>query len=457
MRLKIAGGRLYDPAAGWRGEVRDLYIEGERIVPRLTRLDRVLDAGGQAVLAAGIDLRGQVATYGVDFLRLGGGIPSPQALGEAYATLGYTHVHEPFLTLYTAAYVHRRLAALPIVDTSASLVLNLRDLDLWLKDRERWAEIGQTLDFLLDRTRSLNLRVVEPFVRYRQDFYTHRTLKMEKVLETLAQLALPRNWQLALEATPEVLRATLPAPQAFHLSALGPALTEAELVEAALRHLDRGTTGDLGLMLPNDRRCSPGLPVQVDMGWFRPLRLCPSTSETVARRALGLALDYRGPNLAFSGASFLQAPVSDYPRIFSWLWDSKARQQDWQDELGAREYSLDEWVWATRTLPARLLGLRERGHLRPGARADVALYDLPREAPASQWLPHLSRCRTLLKAGEVVIDNFSLVKPDIGKASYYRRSGAEESAMLMEICQFRSFRPENLWVPEELGGPWVGL
>jgi len=32
VRLKIAQGRVFDPAQGWEGEVRDLYIDGDRIV-----------------------------------------------------------------------------------------------------------------------------------------------------------------------------------------------------------------------------------------------------------------------------------------------------------------------------------------------------------------------------------------------------------------------------------------
>ena len=153
MRLKISGGRLYDPSCGWQGEVRDLFIEGGRIVPRLARVDQVMEAAGRVVVAAGIDLRGQVATYGLNFRRAGGGMPSPRELGEAYAGLGYTHVHEPFLTWFTANYVHCQLAALPIVDTSASLVVNLRDLDLWLRSPEQLPEVGETLRFLLDKTR----------------------------------------------------------------------------------------------------------------------------------------------------------------------------------------------------------------------------------------------------------------------------------------------------------------
>ena len=40
MRLKIAGGRLYDPTCGWDGEAGDLYIEDGRLVAPLPEVDR---------------------------------------------------------------------------------------------------------------------------------------------------------------------------------------------------------------------------------------------------------------------------------------------------------------------------------------------------------------------------------------------------------------------------------
>ena len=248
MRLKIAGGCVYDPACGWQGEERDLYVLDGRLVSRLTAVDRVLEARGQAVLPAGIELRGQVATCGLNFLRLRGLLPSPRQLGENYARLGYTHVHEPFLTLATAAYVHRELAALPVVDTSASLVLNLRDLDLWLNAPTRLPEVAETLLYLLTRTRSLNLRVVEPYVRHRQDFYGHRLLSPEKTLEVLPRLAQVGNFTMTLEASPELLQAGLPEPGFFHLAALGPALESEALLDLALANLEAGATADLGLV-----------------------------------------------------------------------------------------------------------------------------------------------------------------------------------------------------------------
>jgi formylmethanofuran dehydrogenase subunit A len=457
MRLKITGGRLYDPACNWDGEVGDLFIEAGRLVPKLAEVDRVIEARGQVVTPAGIELRGQVATYGLDFLRLSVGAPSLAEVGESYAFLGYTHVHEPFLTVWTAGYVQRQLAALPVVDTSASLVVNLRELDLYLRSRERLAEVGETLQFLLGATRSLNFRVVEPFVHYRQDFYAHRAIKMEKALAILADLACLTGQTLALEASPAVLRAGLPEPQAFHLAALGPALLDDELGSAALAHLAAGATGDLGLMLPNHLAGQTPLPVRIDLGWFNPLDLNPLRDEAAAKRALALALCCQGSQVAFSGANSTQAPVAEYPRLFSWLWDHAARRQYWDDDLGAQHYSLSEWVRATRTLPARLLGLEDRGRLSVGARADVAIYDMPSYAHPSQWHHYLGRCRTLLKAGAVVVDNFCLVNPEVARATYYHQTDAEATTILREISQFQSRRWENLWVAEGLGGPWVGV
>ena len=290
MRLKISGGHVYDPSCGWQGEVRDLFIEGGRLVPRLARADKVMKAAGRVVVAGGIDLRGQVATYGLNLRRAVGGMPSPRELGEAYAGLGYTHVHEPFLTWFTANYVHCQLAALPIVDTSASLVVNLRDLDLRLRSPEQLPEVGETLRFLLDQTRSLNLRVVEPFVRYRQEYYAHRTVATEAALEILADLASSEKLHLTLEAGPDILRAGLPEAELFHLAALGPALVEDELIEAALRLLAKGATGDMGLMDPGGG-AAPGAPgIEVDLGWFKALDLAPRPDVAMAPMATSTAI-----------------------------------------------------------------------------------------------------------------------------------------------------------------------
>ncbi|MBI4795436.1 MAG: amidohydrolase family protein, partial [Deltaproteobacteria bacterium] len=267
--------------------------------------------------------------------------------------------------------------------------------------------------------------------------------------------ALDWDFCIALEAGPEVLKLPFPEPRVFHLAALGRAMTDDRLLELALARLAEGVTADLGFESPTALGLTAEKQVKVDLGGYYPLNLNPGAQDALP--ALRLALQYQGPGLAFSLCGPVWNPVAEFSRYFAWLWDRAARPAAGEKDLPSREFSLMEWVWATRTLPARLLGLADRGHLGPGARANVALFDLPPDTPSSQWVKGLSRCHTLLKAGEVVLENFELVQPEAPKATYYRRTGAIDGPLLAEICQYRSLRPENLWVPDELGGAWVGL
>jgi formylmethanofuran dehydrogenase subunit A len=79
------------------------------------------------------------------------------------------------------------------------------------------------------------------------------------------------------------------------------------------------------------------------------------------------------------------APFTTYPEILALLMDRDLRAK-WIAALPPaavavttlasirREYSLNELATMTRSAPARLLGLADRGHLGPGAAADIAVY-----------------------------------------------------------------------------------
>jgi formylmethanofuran dehydrogenase subunit A len=81
------------------------------------------------------------------------------------------------------------------------------------------------------------------------------------------------------------------------------------------------------------------------------------------------------------------APLTAYPDIFALLMDRDLRAE-WISRLPkeamavttlasiAREYTLTEVAIMTRAAPAKLLGLKDRGHLGPGALADVAVYEI---------------------------------------------------------------------------------
>jgi formylmethanofuran dehydrogenase subunit A len=79
------------------------------------------------------------------------------------------------------------------------------------------------------------------------------------------------------------------------------------------------------------------------------------------------------------------APFTAYPALFELLMSRDARNEMASGGSNgamalstlssiAREYTLEEIAIMTRAAPAKLLGLADRGHLRPGALADIAIY-----------------------------------------------------------------------------------
>jgi formylmethanofuran dehydrogenase subunit A len=65
-----------------------------------------------------------------------------------------------------------------------------------------------------------------------------------------------------------------------------------------------------------------------------------------------------------------------------------------------REYTLQELCIVTRAAPARIAGLAHKGHLGPGADADIALYDPNRDLDAMFSLP-----KKVFKAGVLVAED----------------------------------------------------
>jgi formylmethanofuran dehydrogenase subunit A len=80
-----------------------------------------------------------------------------------------------------------------------------------------------------------------------------------------------------------------------------------------------------------------------------------------------------------------------------------------------REYTLSEIAIITRAAPARMLGLAHKGHLGPGADADIAIYTPDENKETMFALP-----RYVIKAGETVIENGELRSTPIGRTLHVR-------------------------------------
>jgi formylmethanofuran dehydrogenase subunit A len=106
-----------------------------------------------------------------------------------------------------------------------------------------------------------------------------------------------------------------------------------------------------------------------------------------------------------NGGSFLA-----YPEIVQLLMDRTYRQEVLKrvhprvlersvlKDLD-RQYSLYDIAIITRAGPARMLGLKHKGHLGPGADADITIYTPGSDIKAMFELP-----RYVIKAGEVIVE-----------------------------------------------------
>ncbi|MEZ6048912.1 MAG: formylmethanofuran dehydrogenase subunit A [Planctomycetaceae bacterium] len=117
-----------------------------------------------------------------------------------------------------------------------------------------------------------------------------------------------------------------------------------------------------------------------------------------------------------NGGSFLA-----YPEIIALLMDSRLRDEmlaQVPPELQSmctlpeltREYTLNEITIITRAAPARILGLKQKGHLGPGADADLTLYQPQDDKRRMFELP-----RYVVAGGEVVVDDGEIRKVTQGE------------------------------------------
>lgn len=120
-----------------------------------------------------------------------------------------------------------------------------------------------------------------------------------------------------------------------------------------------------------------------------------------------------------NGGSFLA-----YPQIIRLLMDSAFRRETLRSVhpdilknsvLASidREYTLGEICTITRAGPARILGLKNKGHLGVGADADVTIYSPHENKQLMFELP-----RYVIKSGKIIVDDGDLREPSNGRTLF---------------------------------------
>src|SRR5436189_2050836 len=462
-RLRISGGTVYDPANGVDGEVRDVCIDGDRIVAELPSNVPRLDARGMIVMPGGVDIHAHIAGSSVNQGRrllpeqhatdpvpaprladgatarsgTAGTIPSTFTTGYRYAGLGYTTVMEAAVAPLAARHAHAELDDTPIIDAGCFVLLGNDDYllrQLAAGDPTRARDYAA---WLRGGTRGDAIKIVNPGgvavwkgggdrrnVSGLDDTLGSSAVTPRKILDALAgaanQLKLPHPvhihcnnlGQPGNSATTLESMNALPGQRAHftHLQyhsyggapGKGWASAAREVSEYVNAHpevsVDVGqvmfgaattVTADSPLehlLYASSGRKWVNVDIELESGCgIVPYAYKEKAAVAALQWAVGLELFLLAndpwrvllstdhPN----GGTFLS-----YPELIRLLMDRGYRDECLKrvnqkllvgsallDGL-SREYTLGEIAIITRAGPARLLGLRGKGHLAPGADAD---------------------------------------------------------------------------------------
>lgn len=181
--LRITGGKVYDPANGVDGEVRDVCIADGRIVSGAEG-GRTIDATGMVVVPGGVDVHTHVAGAALNFARamtpetqrqalpflhtperrmgLGGLTPTTFATGYLYAGMGYTTVTEAAVPVLSAKHTHEELRDTPILDKACLLLMANNEIVMDLLEAGETERAGHVVAWLIWAAKTYGVKAVNP-------------------------------------------------------------------------------------------------------------------------------------------------------------------------------------------------------------------------------------------------------------------------------------------------------
>ena len=399
--------------------------------------------------------------------------------GRRYAAMGFTLVVEPAVAPHYALHAHLELADVPIIDKATLSILGNDDFLLrLLRDKQSADAVRDYVAWTLETTRAIGIKVVNAggAAAFKADVrafslddvvpdYGVSSRAIVKALQrAVHDLGVPHPLHvhcnnLGLAGNAETALATIAAAEdlPLHLAHLqfygygtegerGFSSAAPRIAEAVNRA--KSVTVDVGQVM-----FGPTVTISSDVlrqfnargqarpnkwiifdgdanGWgIVPYEYRAESFYNAVQWAVGLELFLLIENPArvfFTTDHPNGAPFTTYPEIFALLM-SRDLRAEWIAKLPPaamevttlpsirREYSLSEIAAMTRAAPARLFGLKDRGHLGPGAVADVAIYD-----DQADRAKMFRAAALVFKDGQLVVRDGNVVNERFGHALIVR-------------------------------------
>lgn len=182
--LRITGGKVYDPANGIDGEIKDLFIGDDGRIAASADGGRTIDASGMIIFPGGVDVHTHVAGGAINFARamtpedhrrtqafirtknrrsgLGGMAPTTFATGYLYAGMGFTTVNEAAVPVLSARHTHEELSDIPIVDKSSLTLMANNEIMLDLLQKGEYERAKNVVAWYLWAAKSYGIKAVNP-------------------------------------------------------------------------------------------------------------------------------------------------------------------------------------------------------------------------------------------------------------------------------------------------------
>ena len=187
--LRIAGGRVVDPANGVNLEVRDLWIDGSQVIASpadlAAKASRTIDARGYVVMPGGVDVHSHIAGSKVNGARAlrpedrrsrdavwlrregfrsgtAGSVPSTFVTGYQYAGLGYTIAADAAIPPLGARQAHAEFRDTPLLDKLMLVLMGNHHAILDQVGGGDPERLRQTVAWLLEAAKGFGVKVVNP-------------------------------------------------------------------------------------------------------------------------------------------------------------------------------------------------------------------------------------------------------------------------------------------------------
>ncbi|MES0402890.1 MAG: formylmethanofuran dehydrogenase subunit A [Hyphomicrobium sp.] len=534
MLIKLSGGKVYDPANSVNGEVRDVYVDGGKIVSPDSgaRVDKEYDLKGRVVMAGAIDPHTHIGGGKVTIARTlmpddhqidevahteltragtGHALPSTMITGYRYAEMGYTAGFEPAVLPANARQAHMELGDTPMIDKGGFVMLGSDDFILRLiSEKKDFELIKDYVAWTMHAAQAIAVKIVNPggisafkFNQRKLDLderHPYYDLTPRDIVVTLARaltelgvthpvhvhgcnLGIPGN----VESTLATIRAADGLP--LHLTHIqfhsygtegdrhfsSGAARIAELLNKNPNvSIDVGqvlfgqtctASGDSMRLYAGAKHADPKrwvvMDIECDAGCgIVPFRYRDKSFVHALQWAIGLEtfLLCEDPWRIFLTTDHPNgAPFFCYPHLIRLLMDRGFRQDMMQkvnpDALKysslptlGREYSLYEIAILTRAGPARSLGLKDRGHLGPGASADITVYFDKADREAMFTKPEL-----VFKNGELIVRDGKVIKVVQGATHVARPEydKAIEKPLKDYFDRYHTMRMENFKLSDD--------